>query len=391
MKKKWIALLLSLVMAVSAGLPAFADTAPLTLSSANVGIKVGESTSLTAFSGGSQITNATWSSDSPGVASVSGGTVTGVTLGRATVTAKTSDGRSASCVVHVAKKGIDVSYYQGNISWADVKNSGIDFAIIRAGYGSKLIDSQTDTNFGANYDGATANGIKAGAYWMSYATTTDEAVDEAQMCLSVINGRHLDYPVFIDIEQASQKTLPKDQLTAIAAAFCKAITDTGYKAGIYSPTSIFNSNLGGPSLDSYDKWPAHWGVNAADYSSPYAMWQYGTGTVPGITSGVVDMDYSYRDYPNPVPTPEDTSILSDTGSVLTMQKGKSYTFKFTPNGTSAVPSFTTGNSGVIKSASVQKIGGSYYYKITAAGSGCTAVYSTLPGQQPVRRCVVTVA
>ena len=400
MKKRLAAILLAVVITVSFGVPAFAeDATQLALSSTKVGVKVGESATLSALEWGTPISSVQWSSDNPAVATVNNGQVTGVSLGRATITATAAGGTKVSCVVHVAKKGIDVSYYQGTISWSDVKNSGVDFAIIRAGYGSQLIDTQTDVNFVSNYDGAVASGIKVGAYYMSYATSTDEAVAEAQMCLSIINARHLDYPIFIDIEQQIHRNMPKEQLSAIAAAFCKAITDTGYQAGIYAPTGIFNTGLSGSGLDPYVKWPAHWGVNAADYSNPYSLWQYGSGIVPGI-SGQVDLDYAYQDFSDgkPVAQPSapsatvqaDSQLTSDTAMTLTMKAEKTYQFKFTPNGVTSKFTFLSANAGTFKVISQKKVGKSYYVKVQAVRTGSSGLYSAVSGKTAVRRCVVTV-
>ena len=73
--------------------------------------------------------------------------------------------------------GIDVSVYQGDINWQQVKNAGIKFAIIRAGYGR--VPSQKDRYFDQNYANAKAAGVPIGAYWYAYATNTDGALQEA--------------------------------------------------------------------------------------------------------------------------------------------------------------------------------------------------------------------
>ena len=71
------------------------------------------------------------------------------------------------------KKGIDVSKHQGNINWSKVKADGIEFAILRIGYGGSA--PVKDEQFENNYNGATANGIPVGIYLYSYADTEDEA------------------------------------------------------------------------------------------------------------------------------------------------------------------------------------------------------------------------
>ena len=87
---------------------------------------------------GSGATVSSWSSSNPSVATVSNGRVQGVSYGISAVTAYFSNGTYATCQVHVALQGIDVSYYQGNINWSAVASSGdVDFAIIRTGYGGE--------------------------------------------------------------------------------------------------------------------------------------------------------------------------------------------------------------------------------------------------------------
>ncbi len=291
--------------------------------------------------------------------------------------------------------GVDVSEHRGAIDWNAVKSSGlVQFAIIRDGFGKEDPVNQTDDQFEANYAGAVANGIKVGVYHYSYAVSAQEAVTEAQFCLSILKGRHLDYPVFYDIETAQQQAMTSDQITAIINAFCNTIAQAGYLTGIYSNANMYSKNLNTPALSSYDKWVAHYDVGAPNYNGAFAIWQYNdAGSVTGI-SGAVDMDYAFKDYsvavPVVAPHASDSSVLSDTGFTMKIKPGNSYQFKFTPNGVKGVPKFTVGNSSIIKSVSIKKVGNSYLFKIKASGHGTTSVYSTLPGQKPVARCVVTV-
>lgn len=67
-----------------------------------------------------------------------------------------------------AMKGIDVSVHNGNIDWNKVKADGIEFAILRAGFGR--LEKQKDEKFEQNYAEAKAAGIPVGAYWYSYLT-----------------------------------------------------------------------------------------------------------------------------------------------------------------------------------------------------------------------------
>jgi GH25 family lysozyme M1 (1,4-beta-N-acetylmuramidase) len=352
----------------------------------------GDSAQLSVSLRGADVTyGMLWNTNCPAVATVSHGTVRATEQGVATVTATTGDGRSVSCEVRVGEKGIDLSQRQGTVDWNAVKNSGISFALLRTGYGDELPQTQTDSCFAASYSGAVAAGVKVGVYHRSYALTPSDAVKEANFCLSILNGRKLDYPVFLDVEEDTQAALSADRISAIAAAFCKTITSAGYRAGVYSYADLLGSKLTDPALDPYDKWVAHVGVSRPRYSGDYTVWQYShEGTVPGVT-GQVDLDESYRDYPNAAPAVADLSLLSDTPPAITLQRGKSYTFKFTPNGISGRPSFTSGKSSVVKVVSLKTVGGCYYVRINAAGMGSTALYSVeSAGKGAVRRCVVTV-
>lgn len=88
----------------------------------------------------------------------------------------------------IIAKGIDVSYAQGVIDWDRVKASGkVDFAILRAGYGKE--SSQVDDQFERNYSECKRLNIPCGAYWYSYATTANEAIQEAAVCLETLAGK----------------------------------------------------------------------------------------------------------------------------------------------------------------------------------------------------------
>ena len=189
-------------------------------------------------------------------------------------------------------KGIDVSYAQGMIDWEKVKASGlVDFAILRAGYGRET--TQVDTQFERNYAACKQLGIPVGVYWSSYATTVDEAEQEAKVCLQTIQGKQFEYPVAFDIEEA--RCLP--QADALSTTFCTALENAGYYTAIYTFKSALESNFSAAVKNRYDIFLSHIGVQQTDYAGSYGLWQYSwTGCIPGI-SGDVDLDYAYKDYP----------------------------------------------------------------------------------------------
>lgn len=192
--------------------------------------------------------------------------------------------------------GIDVSKWQGRIDWAKVKASGVQFAIIRAGYGREV--SQRDAYFEANYAGAKAAGLPVGAYWYSYATTTEGARAEARACLEVIRGKSFEFPVWFDQEyEPAIKALTKQQRTDIVKAFCATLEAAGYYTGLYCSRDWLQNWLYPVQLKAYDIWVAAYGSSPGKVPLPYGMWQRSSsGKVAGI-SGNVDLDIAYKDYP----------------------------------------------------------------------------------------------
>lgn len=190
--------------------------------------------------------------------------------------------------------GIDVSYYQGNIDWKKVKNSGVEFVIIRVGYrgygsAGTLVE---DPRFKTYLDGATKAGLKVGVYFYTQAITTAEAQAEAKFVLDRIKGYSLQMPVYYDIESVDYDTgrldsagLSKAQKTALCTAFCDTIIKSGYSAGVYANYTWLNYYIDGAGLGrKYPIWLAHYTSNT-NYDQRMDMWQYsGSGTVSGISA-----------------------------------------------------------------------------------------------------------
>ncbi|MGN0614383.1 MAG: glycoside hydrolase family 25 protein [Porcipelethomonas sp.] len=191
--------------------------------------------------------------------------------------------------------GIDVSRFQGDIDWNKVKADGIDFVIIRAGYGMEY--DQVDANFHVNIKGAQAAGIDCGVYWYSYALSTADALREAKVCLSTIKGYTLTYPVAFDIEDTTQQDLSMTQISNITKTFCSYLEENNYYPAVYSYASMLTYKMDSSVLSKYDIWVAHVNVSKPSFDGVYYMWQYSwKGSVNGISTAV-DLDYGYRDYP----------------------------------------------------------------------------------------------
>ncbi|MBQ9931211.1 MAG: glycoside hydrolase family 25 protein [Firmicutes bacterium] len=200
-----------------------------------------------------------------------------------------------------AAVGIDVSSHQGEINWAKVAADGIDFAVIRAGfrgYGSGEINP--DKQFEANLKGASENGIKVGVYFFSQAINEEEAVEEANYVLEVLDGFDLDLPVIFDTEEvagtnARANNLSKEQTTNCTIAFCETIKEAGYQPMVYASSKWYAMQLDLPKLAEYDKWLAQY-YERPGYPYEYQMWQYSNkGSVAGI-KGDVDLNLCFKNY-----------------------------------------------------------------------------------------------
>lgn len=197
--------------------------------------------------------------------------------------------------------GIDVSTWNGTIDWNQVAKSGVSYAIIRCGYrGTTQGGLIEDNKFATNAKNATGAGIKIGVYFFTQAVSEAEAVEEASMCLSMVEGYKLTYPIFIDVESGSGNArangLSKESRTAIVKAFCKTISNSGYKAGIYANKNWLTNKLNTSELTGYTIWLAQYSSAPTYTATRYDLWQYSSqGSIKGI-SGNVDLDLSYLGY-----------------------------------------------------------------------------------------------
>ena len=190
-------------------------------------------------------------------------------------------------------RGIDVSTFQGDIDWEKVKNAGIDFAVIRCGFGSNT-ERYDDAKWKRNADECTRLGIPFGAYLYSYAQTTEGAKSEAAHALRLLEGYKLSLPVYLDLEDDTVAGCSNEVIGQIADTFCAALQDAGYDVGIYANLNWWNNRLTSSAFDNpaWHKWVAQWGSECT-YNGDYTMWQYtSSGSVDGI-SGNVDMDIWY--------------------------------------------------------------------------------------------------
>lgn len=196
----------------------------------------------------------------------------------------------------ILKKGIDVSYYQGDIDWERAKSAGVEFAIIRCGYGMD-VKNQDDEKFERNVTECERLGIPYGVYLYSYADSVAKAESEAAHTLRMLNGRKPLYPVYYDLENAQTTgRCSKEQILKIAKTFIGIMEANGLWAGIYANLHWNNTLLTDGWYNSKARWIAQWADNCT-YGGEYGIWQYtSSGRIDGI-NGNVDLDYAYIDYP----------------------------------------------------------------------------------------------
>ena len=194
-------------------------------------------------------------------------------------------------------KGIDVSSWQGKIDWNKVANYGMDFAILRITEAGNVIDGQFEDNFA----GCNKYKIPVGVYKYSYAMTVSEARSEARKVVSVLNGRKIQFPVFLDLENHRQRVLGAESIHNLAEAFREIIVAAGYKFAIYCNLDWY-MNVICSHLKKHDFWIARYPANdngtVVERLRPSwgVGWQYSSkATIPGINTKV-DRNIFYKDY-----------------------------------------------------------------------------------------------
>lgn len=214
------------------------------------------------------------------------------------------------------RKGVDISEMNGRVDFAALKNAGVEFAIIRCGYGND-ISYQDDKCFYENIKNADAAQIPWGVYLYSYATDTSMAKSEARHVLRLLNGRKPAYGVWYDVEDPQQAGA---DLVSICEAFCNAVEAAGLYVGIYSMLSWMNTKLNSSRLDKYDKWVAQWN-SVCDYKKPYGIWQYSDRLMIG--GKTFDGNFAYKDYPALTGKKEETALKeSEVRAIVREEYGK---------------------------------------------------------------------
>ena len=196
-------------------------------------------------------------------------------------------------------KIIDVSKHNGVIDFNQVKESGVQGVIIRAGYGKDI--KQKDPYFEINYKSAKIAGLHVGAYWYSYTETVKGARDEAMTCAQVLAGKSFDLPIYFDVEEKRQLEQGGQFIGDIITEFCTYLEKLNYFTGVYMSAAYLKA-VPMRVLVKYTVWVAQWHKEGQPERLTYnltrpGMWQYyNRGLVPGI-AGHVDLDYMLMDFP----------------------------------------------------------------------------------------------
>lgn len=212
-------------------------------------------------------------------------------------------------------KGIDVSAWQGKIDWKKVADYGMGFAILRITEAGNIVDKY----FEANLTGCNKHKIPVGVYKYSYAMTIAEIQSEARKVASTLNGRKIQFPVFLDLEYHNQRTFGAESIHKMADAFRKIIEAAGYKFAIYCNVDWY-VNVICSHLKKHDFWIARYPANDNGTLQERLRpdfgigWQYSSkATIPGISTKV-DRNVFYKDYAETKTEPkkEETTVATKT-------------------------------------------------------------------------------
>ena len=192
------------------------------------------------------------------------------------------------------KIGIDVSKWQGDINFKKLKESKVEFVLVRVGSEDSEGNFFVDSKFEQNIEGFNEVKIPVGIYYYSYANSKEKAKKEAKWVIKQIKKYDIDLPVVFDWEDWSsyrEYNMSFHTLTEVAEAFLEEIEKAGYKGMLYS-SKYYLENIWYPT--DYSIWLAHY-TDKTNYEGNYYMWQLcSNGKVEGIDDNLVDIDILYK-------------------------------------------------------------------------------------------------
>lgn len=200
------------------------------------------------------------------------------------------------------RKGIDISKWNKTVDLQLAKQSGVEFVIVRAGFGKNNQDAYAHKN------AVSANAIKVplGIYWFSYATSIEEARKEGKYAVNFARNHLVELPIYFDFEYDSVKYLKKkgysfnkETYCSFVESFCRSVEEEKYYAGFYCNKDYLRNYVSAEILSKYDLWLADY-TNTIPSGTSFKqahMQQYSSkGIVKGI-DGYVDLNATDRDYP----------------------------------------------------------------------------------------------
>lgn len=202
----------------------------------------------------------------------------------------------------VITMGVDMSQWQGTVNWNKIKASGVDFVMLRLGYGKGRYGSKNctmDSNFESYITGAQSVGIPIGIYFYSYAKTPEQALQEAEFTIEKLDGINVSFPVAFDIEDSAiLSATNKAVRTEMVRTYLETIAAAGYTPMLYCNQTWYDSYLNANELTNYEFWYARYTYVEPDRNAyPYGMWQAtSTQKLSGITQNTVDLNFLYKDY-----------------------------------------------------------------------------------------------
>ncbi|MGM9644153.1 MAG: GH25 family lysozyme [Eubacteriales bacterium] len=215
--------------------------------------------------------------------------------------------------IEVLAKGIDISHHnyktdsEGNyipLDWDAIKAAGVSYVIIRIGDAAIGIDP----TFEKSYEDARAAGLDVGFYFYTRAVSVEEISIEANLVASALRGKQFEYPVYLDLEDETQKSIDSAILNEMCIEFFTILQRAGYYTGLYVNNEwLYNVIDTETALSRFEIWYARYPATA-DGEEPtwnveqngqhLGMWQYtDSGTIEGIDASVFDFSFSYKDYP----------------------------------------------------------------------------------------------
>lgn len=197
--------------------------------------------------------------------------------------------------------GIDVSHHQGHIDWSKVKNEGKRFAIMKCQYEAQ--SHRKDETFDYNYAEAGKHGLSRGVYIYIASASIADPQHDAESLLKNLNGRQLEYGIWLDLEDRTLEVKGKAFIRDLAYIYADIFMRAGYFVGIYCNRDWYVRLIHDDLKRDFDFWIARFprndtGIYNKDSSlkpspSIAVAWQYSSkGRVDGIST-VVDLDVDY--------------------------------------------------------------------------------------------------